>query len=95
MTYDSRILILHNGDNIAIAACELPAGTEVQVGDNNVLLRETIDVGHKFALCSINRGEKIIKYRAPIGSASRLIQPGEFVHTHNMQSDYLPTYTLD
>ena len=35
-------------------------------------------------------GERIVKYGAPIGVASRAIDPGEYVHTHNMASDYLP-----
>jgi hypothetical protein len=33
----------------------------------------------------------VIKYGAPIGSATRDIAPGEYVHTHNLKSDYLPT----
>ncbi|MCB1716269.1 MAG: UxaA family hydrolase [Candidatus Competibacteraceae bacterium] len=92
--HDSRILVLHSDDNIAVAACELAAGTQVQIGAASLTVRERIDVGHKFALRMIQPGEKIMKYRAPIGSATRLIQAGEYVHTHNMQSDYLPTYTL-
>ncbi len=38
-------------------------------------------------------GEKIIKYGVPIGSAVLRISVGEHVHTHNIKSDYLPTYT--
>jgi hypothetical protein len=33
----------------------------------------------------------VVKYGAPIGSATRDIGPGEYVHTHNVKSDYLPT----
>ena len=40
----------------------------------------------------IAAGEKIMKYGAPIGSATRAIAPGEHVHTHNVRSDYLPTF---
>jgi hypothetical protein len=40
----------------------------------------------------IAAGEKIIKYGVPIGSATRDIGAGEHVHTHNVQSDYIPTY---
>jgi hypothetical protein len=52
-------------------------------------------MGHKVALVPIAAGEKVCKYGAPIGSATRQIRPGEHVHTHNLASDYLPTYTLD
>jgi len=95
LTHDHRILILHENDNIGVASRELPAGSRIQIGPQDLVLQDAIDVGHKFALRAIEQGEKIIKYRAPIGSASRAIQPGEYIHTHNMQSDYLPTYTLD
>ena len=37
-------------------------------------------------------GEKIIKCRAPIGSATCPIATGAHVHLHNMKSDYLPTF---
>ena len=94
-SHDTRILILDSADNIGIAARELDAGTQLAVGTEEITLHERIDVGHKFALRAIPEGEKIIKYRAPIGSATRLIQAGEYVHIHNMKSDYLPTYTLD
>ena len=44
---------------------------------------------------AIESGERIFKYGAPIGVATRDIEPGEYVHTHNMTSDYLPTFTLE
>ena len=37
----------------------------------------------------------LLKYGVSIGSALRDIAAGEHVHLHNMQSDYLPTYTLE
>ena len=43
----------------------------------------------------IPSGSRIVKYGAPIGVATRDIGAGEYVHTHNMTSDYLPTYTLE
>ena len=43
--------------------------------------------GHKYALCEINSGENIIKYGFPIGHATKDIQKGEHVHTHNMATN--------
>lgn len=93
-TDDSGFLYLASGDNIAVATRALPAGTTVILTGNEVELKSTIDVGHKFAVCRIRTGEKVVKYGAPIGSASADIAPGEYVHIHNLQSDYLPSYTL-
>jgi len=50
-----------------------------------------LPIGHKVAARAIAAGEKILKYGAPIGSATAPIAAGEHVHTHNVQSDYLPT----
>ena len=91
----SGVLLLAPGDNIAVAAVELPAGTEREVGGARIVLSSKVDVGHKFAVRRIAKGERIVKYGAPIGVASRDIAPGEYVHTHNMESAYIPTYTLE
>lgn len=95
MTTDTRVLLLHGGDNIAIAAHELAAGTDLNVAGSSVVLKQAVDIGHKFAWKTIAKGAKILKYRAPIGSATQDIAPGEYVHTHNLTSDYIPTYTFE
>jgi altronate dehydratase small subunit len=95
MTTDSRVLLLHADDNVAIASAELAAGTELRVADHKITLKQRVEIGHKFACKPIVKGEKIFKYRAPIGSAIQAIAPGEYVHTHNLTSDYIPTYTFE
>jgi len=59
----------------------------------NVPARLTL--GHKLAARAIRAGEKILKYRVPIGSATQDIAAGEHVHLHNMKSDYIQTFTLE
>ena len=94
-TDGSGALVLAPGDNIAIATSELPAGTRRDIGGYAIELKAAVDVGHKFALRKIAAGERIMKYGAPIGRATRDIDAGEYIHTHNMASDYLPTFTLE
>lgn len=53
---------------------------------NEVLLLEDVPANHKFALRYIGRGEPVIKYGCPIGTASRDIRKGEYVHIHNVES---------
>ena len=60
-----------------------------------IVLTAPIPVGHKLAAQAIAAGQKILKYGAPIGSATAAIAVGDHVHVHNMRSDYTPTYTLD
>jgi altronate dehydratase small subunit len=94
-TDGSGVLLLARGDNIAVATAELPAGTQREVDGQKIVLTARVDVGHKFAIRSIPSGSRIVKYGAPIGVATRDIAAGEYIHTHNMTSDYLPTFTLE
>lgn len=94
-TDGSGVLLLAPGDNIAVASSDLPAGTERDVAGTRIVLEQAVAVGHKFAVRRIARGERVIKYGAPIGVATQDIAPGEYVHLHNCTSDYIPTYTLD
>lgn len=45
-----------------------------------------LDNGHKYAVCDIRQGEKIIKYGYPIGVAKENICKAEHVHTHNLKT---------
>lgn len=91
----SPALRLGAGDNVAIAVRDIAAGTRVTIDATTVTLADAVKVGHKFAVEPIRAGDRIVKYGAPIGRATRDILPGEHVHLHNVASDYLPTYTLD
>jgi altronate dehydratase small subunit len=82
-------------DNVAILARMVPAGSTIVVDGCTLTVPASLGLGHKVALRPIAAGEKILKYGVPIGSATREIAAGEHVHVHNVQSDYLPTYTLD
>jgi len=88
---DRRLLRLSPEDNVAAATTTIQAGETVMIGGRPVRIAQTIPTGHKVAILLIAEGQKITKYGAPIGSATRDIQPGDYVHTHNVKSDYLPT----
>jgi altronate dehydratase len=89
---DSRLLRLHPADNVLTVIATLEAGEPICVGDAAVVVPLRLPLGHKIAARDITAGEKIVKYGAPIGSASCAIPAGAHVHTHNLQSDYLPTF---
>lgn len=89
---DPRLLRLHPADNVLTVIAPLEAGAMIRVQDREVVVPARLPLGHKIAGRAIAAGEKIVKYGAPIGSAKTLIAPGEHVHTHNLQSDYLPTF---
>ncbi|MDE2515552.1 MAG: UxaA family hydrolase [Rhodospirillales bacterium] len=89
---DPRLLLLAPEDNIAVAREPLDAGSEIAVGGGRVVLAAAIPRGHKIAVRAIAAGEKIVKYGAPIGVATRPIAAGAHAHLHNIRSDYTPTH---
>ena len=82
-------------DNVAVLVRRLPAGARVSLEKGEVIVERDLGLGHKIACRPIAVGDKIMKYGVSIGSATHPIAPGQHVHLHNMQSDYLPTYTLE
>ncbi len=75
---------IHAADNVATALADLPAGSAVAVGAQRVTVIEAIARGHKLALAPIARGDRVIKYGFPIGTASADIAAGAHVHSHNL-----------
>lgn len=87
---DPRLLVLAPGDNIAVARLEIPADIALQVAGKTIRLQRALGFGHKIAVRNIAAGEKIMKYGAPIGRATADIALGDYVHNHNVASDYMP-----
>ncbi len=81
-------------DNVAVALRPLHIGEVVALDGTTLVVDRDIAVGHKLAACAIAVGEAIVKYNCPIGIATQAIAAGHYVHTHNVKSGYLPTYTL-
>lgn len=75
-------LQLHAMDNIAVALTKLTSQTAVGIGDVKTVA--PIPSGHKIALTQITANAPVRKYGQVIGFATRSIQPGEHVHTHNL-----------
>lgn len=81
-------------DNVAIALRPLHEGESLVLDDTPLAIDCDVAVGHKIAARAIAAGEPIVKYNCPIGVATRAIPAGHHVHTHNVQSTYLPSTTL-
>ncbi len=79
-------LKIHPKDRVAVALRTLEAGSVVAVDGQEIVLREEIPQGHKFALEDIGAGEAVIKYGSPIGIAREDIARGAWIHTHNMKT---------
>ena len=78
---------LHTIDNVAVALKDLQAGQRITVQGEDVVLKENIQRGHKFAIRHIAVNENIMKYGYPIGHATKEVVIGEHVHTHNTKTN--------
>ncbi|MFD1787130.1 UxaA family hydrolase [Sphingomonas floccifaciens] len=81
-----RVVRVAAEDDVAVALAPIGAGACVTVDGVEIVLRDDIPAGHKFALHSIASGAPVHRYRAPIGLASRDIGAGEHVHSHNVRT---------
>ncbi|MDE5906446.1 MAG: altronate dehydratase family protein, partial [Alistipes sp.] len=83
-----RFLKINAADNVAVAlADDLRAGESFDVDGAQVVLREDIARGHKFALRDIAQGENVIKYGYPIGHATEPVAAGAWIHSHNLKTN--------
>lgn len=85
-TLDAAVVMLSDSDNVATAIADLPAGREFEVDGRTVTLVDPVDFGHKFALAPLDPGDRVVKYGQPIGRVTQQVVPGEWVHTHNVES---------
>lgn len=92
---DSRLLLLSPADNVFVLRQAVAQGENLTIEDTNIVLPRGLDLGHKIARRPIAVGDKILKYGAPIGSATRAISVGEHVHIHNIKSDYTATHIIE
>ena len=95
LTTDPRLILLSPQDNCLIAAARLEAGMGVEIEGERVTLATTVDLGHKIARRALAKDDKVLRYGAVIGHVTEAVKRGAHLHTHNLESDYLPTYTHD
>lgn len=87
------LLLLDDADDVAVAVRDLPPGPQ-RVSDGRVLtLREPVALGHKAAVRPLPAGAAVLRARMSIGATTRDVAAGEHVHTHNLASTYLPTFS--
>lgn len=77
------IIRLHESDNVAVSLLDLAPEEEIAIG--NLTIRDPIPAGHKVAIRSIKHDEPVLKFGQIIGFAAVAIEPGEHVHTHNLE----------
>ena len=76
-----KMMRLSDADNVAIATARVEKD---EVAFEHVMAAARIPFGHKMAIEAIASGEPIRKFGQIIGFASQNIEPGDWVHEHNV-----------
>ncbi|HVA45000.1 MAG TPA: altronate dehydratase family protein [Pirellulales bacterium] len=82
----ATVVLLHPDDNVCVATRNLEGGSEVTAGGRTVRLTGAVRLGHKIALVPIAKGGRVYRYGQTIGFATEAIEPGDWVHTHNVEA---------
>ena len=79
-------------DNVVTVAADCQAGEEVTIKfhgkETRCTCNQDVPFGHKIAIVDIAESSKVIKYGEEIGSATKDIRKGDWVHIHNVKDDY-------
>ena len=90
-----KVMRIDSKDNTATALSDIEAGETVSLVSKSgqvseVTAKQAVPLGHKLALASIGKGDKVLKYGEVIGLATQPITNGDYVHIHNVESALLP-----
>lgn len=83
---DDAALLMAESDNVATVLDDLEAGRAIEYEGERLVAAEAIPFGHKIAVEAIPAGETVRKYGEVIGRTTQDVAPGEWVHTHNVES---------
>jgi len=80
-------LRLSEKDQVVIALKDLSAGETIELEDGaRLTLIEDVPAGHKLAARPVEEGEDVHKFGYSIGKAKSTIEPGAWVHSHNLRT---------
>ncbi|MHA1319667.1 MAG: UxaA family hydrolase [Promethearchaeota archaeon] len=85
----NNFIIMHLDDNSATALIDISKNTELRINEIFIKINHNIPMGHKIALEDIKKGELVKKYGHSIGITTEEIKRGDWIHTHNLTSQYL------
>ncbi len=84
---EANAIQINPRDNVVVAFREIRTGESITgIAGVEVKANEDVMRNHKIAIREIAENSPVIKYGETIALASKLIRPGDWVHTHNLKS---------
>jgi altronate dehydratase len=81
-----RCMVLHKEDDVAVLLEDGQPEDWIEAGGSRVALKTAVPKFHKIALRAIAAGEAVRKAGEVIGVMTRSVEPGDYVHVHNIKS---------
>jgi altronate dehydratase len=75
-------------DTVVVCLRDFAVGEQLCVEGQNLVVRDKIPAGHKLAIQDTTTDSAVYKFGWPIGMATRQINAGEHVHSHNLRCDH-------
>lgn len=82
-----EIIKINQEDNVVVALRDISKGETIEIDNKKIELKEDVKRGHKIAITNFAVNENVIKYGYPIGHATKDIEAGAWVHTHNIKTN--------
>ncbi|MHC1759117.1 MAG: UxaA family hydrolase [Negativicutes bacterium] len=81
------VIRINERDQVVVAPIGLQKGQVVTVAGQEISVLDDIPPCHKMAVENIKASAQVLKYGCPFGVATQDIQPGQWVHTHNVRTE--------
>lgn len=86
----SRVLKVHEKDNVLVALQHLKAGETISYGDESYLLPEEVDAKHKFYTEDLPTGSAVIMYGTLVGKTQSDVKRGQRMTVDNLKHAAAP-----
>jgi chorismate-pyruvate lyase len=93
MPVPPAVILLHCDDNVVVCCRAVRRGERLVAEGIDLVAREDVAMGHKLARHTFMTGDKVIKYGMSIGSMTASAAAGDWIHLHNMKSDFIDAHT--
>lgn len=77
---------LHQDDDVVVLRQPLGAGARFRCEGREIVLTHKVGAGHKVAIRRVGVDESVRKYGQVIGFARSKLEPGDWVHSHNLEA---------
>lgn len=89
------VVLLNPGDNVVVCCRLVRSGERIIADGVDIVSSSDVELGHKLARHALEPGDPVVKYGVRIGSMTARAAAGDWIHVHNMKSDYISPHSRE